>query len=119
MTRRRERGEGNVGCIIGLVILAVAVVLGMKIIPQRIAVAELQDFCEKTADQAFRMQDDKIAYEVLTKAQLEHLPVGKENIKVWRNQAEVFIEVRYTVKLDLLVTDYLWNVEHMVSRPLF
>jgi hypothetical protein len=27
--------------------------------------------------------------------------------------------VRYTVKLDLLVTDYLWNVEHMVSRPLF
>jgi len=45
--------------------------------------------------------------------------VTKENIKVWRNQAEVFVEMKYTVDLDLIVTDYKWNVEHKINRILF
>jgi hypothetical protein len=119
MRKWRERGEGNTGCIFGLIILAIVVVLAVKIVPTRIAVAELQDFCEQEAEQAFRMSDDKIAYEILTKAQDEHLPVTNENIKVYRNTAEVFIEVHYTVKLDLIVTDYVWKVETNIDRPLF
>ncbi|MGE5236213.1 MAG: hypothetical protein ACM3O7_07690 [Acidobacteriota bacterium] len=119
MRRWRERGEGNLGCIVGVIILAIVVVLAVKIVPTRIAVAELQDFCEKEAEQAFHYNDEKIAYDVLTEAENKHLPVTKENIKVYRNQAEVFVEVHYTVKLDLIVTDYLWKVEHNVSRPLF
>jgi hypothetical protein len=121
MARWRETGAGNVGCVIGLAILVVAVLIAVKVLPSRVAVAELQDYCEKTAEQASlpRMTDEKIGDMVLLKAQEEHLPVRKEDIKVWRDTAEVHIEVKYRVVLDLLIYDYNWDVEHRVDRTLF
>ena len=78
MAKRRETGAGNVGCIISLAILAVAVILAVKVIPTRVAVAELQDFCERAAEQASlpRHTDEIITDEILIKAQQENLPLG-------------------------------------------
>jgi hypothetical protein len=121
MAHWHENGKGNVGCIIGVAILAAAVLVGVKVVPTRLAVAELQDFCEREAEQASlpRFGDDKIADALLSKANEEHLPVKKEDIKVWRDQAQVHIEIRYRVALDLLVYQYNWDVEHKVERTLF
>jgi len=122
MARRSEFGKGNTGCFVGVVILAIGIVLAMKIVPQRIAVAEVEDFAKGLAEKASLRpytSDARIVDEILIKAQQAHLPVTKENIKVWRNQAEVFVEMKYTVDLDLIVTDYKWNVEHKINRILF
>lgn len=122
MTRRSEFGKGNMGCLVGLVILAIAVVLAMKVMPTRVAVAELEDFAKGLAERASLRpytDDQRIVDEIVIKAQKEHLPFTKENVKVWRNQAEVFVEIKYTVPLDLLVTEYKWNVEHKINRVLF
>lgn len=121
MRRNEQRGASNVGCILALIVLAVVVVLAMKILPSRVAVAELQDYCEKSAEQASlpHHEDDIISDQIMFKAQSLHLPVSKENIKVWRNPSEVFIEVKYTVPLNLIVTTYDWHVEVKVDRTLF
>ncbi len=121
MARWRERGASNVGCIVGLAILVVVVLLAVRVIPVRVAVAELQDFCETVAEQASlpRMSDQIIADQILLKAEEQHLPVSKENIKVWRDSADVHVEVKYTVPLDLYVYQYNWNVVHRVDRTLF
>lgn len=122
MARRGELGKGNTGCFVGVLILAIVVVLAMKVVPQRIAVAEVEDFAVGLAEKASLRpytDDGKIQYDIVEKAQKEHLPVTKENVKVWRNQAEVFVEIKYTVSLDLVVTDYKWNVEHKIARVLF
>jgi hypothetical protein len=121
MVRLRERGANNVGCIVGLAILAVAVLIAMKVIPARVAVAELQDFCEKEADAASlpRMTNEIIADQVRLKAEEQHLPVTREDVKVWRDSSEIHIEVKYTVPLHLIVYDYNWNVVHRVDRTLF
>ena len=52
MSRWRERGAGNLGCIIGLALVVVVVLIGVNVVPVRISVAELQDFCEKEAERA-------------------------------------------------------------------
>jgi hypothetical protein len=121
MARWRERGAGNVGCVVGLAILVVAVLIAVKVLPTRVAVAELQDYCEKTAEQASlpHMTNEKMTDLILIKAQQEHLPVRKEDIKVWRDTAEAHVEVRYRVVLDLIVYDYNWDVVHRVDRTLF
>jgi hypothetical protein len=121
MPRLRERGANNIGCIVGLAILTVAVLIAVKVVPVRVAVAEMQDFCEKEADQASlpRMTNQIMADQVKIKADEEQLPVSKEDIKVWRDTSEVHIEVKYTVPLDLLFYEYKWNVVHRVDRTLF
>lgn len=121
MANRREAGAGNVGCIISLALLAVAVIIAMKVIPTRIAVAELQDYCEREAEQASlpRHTDETITDEILIKAHQENLPVRKEDIKVWRDGSMAHVEVKYTVVLDLVVYKYNWNVEHKVDRTQF
>ena len=79
MAKRREIGAGNVGCVVSLAILVVAVLIAMKIVPTRVAVAELQDFCERAAEQASlpRHTDAIITDEILIKAQQENLPVAQ------------------------------------------
>jgi len=121
MAKLREGGAGNLGCILGLALLAAAILIGVHVVPVRIAVAELQDFCEKQAEQAGmpRNSDEKMADAIFMKAVEEHLPVQKENIKVWRDSGMVHVEVKYRVVLDLLVYKYNWDVEHKVERPLF
>ncbi len=121
MDRRRERGSNNIGCFIGLVLVLAVVFAGVKAVPVRLAVAELQDFCEREGEQASlpRFSDDKITDAVYSKAIEEHLPVKKEDIKVSRDASQVHIEVKYRVVIDFLVYQYNWDVEHKVDRTLF
>jgi len=121
MDRWRERGSNNIGCMLGLVLVIVVVFIGVKAVPTRLAVAELQDFCEREAEQASlpRFGDEKIADAIFIKAIEEHLPVKKEDVKVSRDQAQVHVEVKYRVVIDFLVYQYNWDVEHKVDRTLF
>lgn len=121
MARWGERGAGNVGCLVGVALLAVAVIVAMKVIPTRVAVAELQDYCEREAETASLPgnTDDKIADLILIKAEQNNLPVTKEAIKVWRDSSMMHVVVKYRVVLDLLVYKYNWDVEHKVDRTLF
>ncbi len=121
MSRWREKGASNIGCILALIVLGALIIVGIKVVPVRIAVAELQDFCEKEADTAYqpRNTDEKLTESIFRKAMEEQLPVNKENIKVWRDTGQIHIEIKYHVPLDLLVTTYDWNVEHKVDRVLF
>jgi len=121
MSRWHERGAGNLGCILGLALVAVVVVIGVNVVPVRVSVAELQDFCEKEAERASmpRNTDEKMVEAIFRKAMEEHLPVHKEDIKVWRDTGQVHVEVKYRVVLDLLVYKYNWDVEHKIERTLF
>jgi hypothetical protein len=121
MARAREKGSNNLGCRLGLVLVIVVVFIGVKAVPARLSVAELQDFCEHEAEQASlpRFSDERIADAIFSKAIDEHLPVKKEDIKVSRDQAQVHIEVKYRVVIDFLVYQYNWDVEHKVERVLF
>jgi hypothetical protein len=121
MVRRREIGGGNIGCIFSFVLLLVVIFVGIRVVPTRIAVAELQDFCEREAEQASlpRFTNEAIEAAIYQKAVEKDLPVKKENITVTRDGQRVKIDVKYHVMFDFGVYKYDWPVEHNVERTLF
>lgn len=126
MTKRRERGDGKLGCVVSLALLAVAIVVAVKAVPVRIAVAELEDFCVNQAERAsMRIErngqtaEQQIADAILMEAQKENLPVPKDHIRVWRDSEFEHVEVKYRVVIDFLVYKYNWDVVHRVDRRLF
>lgn len=121
MNRLRQRGAGNVGCLLGLVLFAVAVVIAIKVIPIKVAVSEFKDFTVKEAEQASlpRHTDEVIIAAMLQKAQQLKLPVGKEQIQIRRDQAMIYIEYKFRIILNLTLTKYNWDVSEKVERNLF
>jgi len=126
MTGRRDRGEGKLGCVVSLVLLAVAAVVAVKAVPVRLSVAELEDFCVRQAERASlhgerggKTVEEQIADGILLEAQKENLPVTKDHIKVWRDADWEHIEVKYRVVIDFLVYKYNWDVVHAVDRRIF
>jgi len=126
MTIERERGEGKLGCVLGLAVLVAAAVVGVKAVPVRLAVANLEDYCVHEAERASVMRErdgrspeQQIADGILLEAQKENLPVAKDQIKVWRDSEEEHIEVKYRVSIDFIVYTYNWDVVHRVDRNRF
>lgn len=128
MARRSERGEGKAGCVIGVIILGIALWIGIKVIPVRVAVASLQDFVEETAQKASLLRvgsgegdtkEKQIIYLITRKADQERLPVKADNIEVRLTDQRCNIIVKYHVTVDFGVYKYDWPVEHSVDRILF
>ena len=121
MARNHESGKGAAGCLIALLLVVIVGMIAYKAIPARIAVAELQDYCEEQAERASLsgFTDENIAKSIHRKAQELKLPVQAEDIKVQRDGGQVYIDVAYVVPLSFPGYTYRWEVTHDVERVLF
>lgn len=121
---RRERGEGQFGCLVGLVLLLIAGLVAYKLIPVKVKTAEMRDAVIDEAKSAGRHQNEKMA-EIITKNLLEkakqlELPVKPEDVHVERTQnSYVKIEVKYTVPVQFPGFTYNWNFRHYYENPIF
>lgn len=121
---RRERGEGQFGCLVGLVLLLIAGLVAYKLIPVKVKTAEMRDAVIDEAKSAGRHQNEKMA-EIITKNLLDkakqlELPVKPEDIHVERTQnSYVKIEVKYTVPVQFPGFTYNWNFRHYYENPIF
>ncbi len=116
-----QRGKGNVGCLVGLLVLALAVVVAMKVVPAKVAVAELKEFCERQAESASlpRNTDEAITNAILAKAKALNLPLKAEDLRVWRDGTNVHVELKYRVVVELPFYTYNWDVQEKIERVLF
>jgi hypothetical protein len=121
MVRERERGAGNFGCIMGILILVAGVIIATKAIPPKIAVAELNDFAVRQAESASlpHHSNQDITEAIIRKAQELKLPVDPENVTVSRNSEQVRVEVSYRVVIEFPFYTYNWDVKHKIERTLF
>lgn len=118
--RRGERGEGRVGTLIGLTVLALTIYLGYKVIPVMINAYTFRDYIEQeTRFAALRNRDEEVVKRVLKKAQELELPVDGKSIKVNRTQSRFDISVRYTIPIETPVYVYNWAFDERFSAPLF
>ena len=121
---RRERGEGQFGCLVGIILLLIASLVAYKLIPVKVKSAEMRDAVIDEAKSAGRHQNERMA-EIITKnltdkaKQLE-LPVDPANIHVERTaNSYVRIEVKYTVPVNFPGFTYNWNFRHYYENPIF
>jgi len=118
---RDERGEGRLGTLFGIVVLAVFIYLGVKIVPILINVYEFRDSIEEQARFAAlpRHDDEVVKHAILLKARELELPVGAKDVIVNRSSTRIDIQVRYTVPIETPVYTYKWSLDESLSAPLF
>ena len=118
--RRRERGEGRLGTLVGLAVLALTIYLGCKVVPVMINAYTFRDFLEQESRfAALRKKDDEVAKRVFAKARELELPVDAKNIKISRSPSRFDIAVKYTIPIETPVYVYNWAFDEKFSAPLF
>ena len=115
----RERGEGNFGCVIGIVVLLIAGLLAYKLIPIKVKTADLRDTVMDEARSAGAHNDNQIKNNILAKAKQLELPVAEENVKVRRQSSIVYVDVEYDVPVDLPGYKFNWHFRHTTENPIF
>ena len=115
----RERGEGQMGCLVGLVVMLIAGLLAYKLIPVKVKTADLRDTVMDEARSAGAHSDAKIRAEILSKAKNLNLPVTDENIKIRRQSSIIYVDVEYDVPVDLPGYTFNWHFRHTTENPIF
>lgn len=120
MPRRSERGEGNVGCILWLLGLALVALVAWKWVPVKIATTQLYDFMDEQAKfAAARTPPEEIAKAIVNRAHQLDIPLDKENVHVTRDGDRIFMDVEYTVPLEFPGYTYPWHFHQKLDRPIF
>ena len=116
---RRESGEGQFGCLVGLILLVAAVFIAFKIIPIKANMADLRQTCIDEGKSAGQHNDAAILKRILAKADEVHLPVTEDNVTISRQSNEITIDVDYTVPVQFPGYTYQWHAHHHVQNPIF
>ncbi len=119
---RFQRGEITPGCIIGLIVVVIAVVVAIKTVPVYMRVYEFQDEVTRIADKGNNIEwrdPKKMQQRLASKAQELRLPIPAEAIKVTRAEKYIEIKVSFDVELDYGVYQHVWHKDINQSRPLF
>lgn len=116
---RGQRGEGQFGCLIGLVFLAVVAFIAWKLIPVKIHAAEIRQEAIDQSKSAAMRSDEKIIYAIEQKADENHITLTSDNIKIERHANDIAIDVEYTVPIDFPGYTYNWHFHHHADSPLF
>ena len=121
MPRRRwERGEGNVGCILWLIALGLAVLIAWKAVPVKLQSTELYDYMDELAKfAAAHTPPEQLEKMILDRAKQLNIPLQKKDVKVERNGDRIFMDVQYTIPVELPGYTHQWNFRHKLDRPIF
>ena len=120
LSGNNQRGEGRIGLVITLAIVAIAIFLGVKFIPAKIAAYEFGDFIEKECRFAATRRDDaQIVVRIMDKAEEMDIPLKTKDLIVRRTKGEMIIKASYEQPLDLKVTTYIYKFDHEERAPLF
>ena len=119
MLRKRERGEGQFGCLVGLVLIAVVGLVAYRMIPVKVKAAELRDTIADEAKSAGIHDNKRILDAITAKAEQLDLPVRKEDIKLKRKDQMIYIEVEYEVPIEFPGYTYNWKFHQKTENPVF
>lgn len=119
--RRMARGEGKAGCIFWALVVLVVGLAAYKIVPAKIAVMQLEDRMEELAkhQQAAMKPTDWYEKNILRRAQQLDLPVKAEDIEVDKTGKRVVMDVKITIVIDFIVTQYPMSFDIHMDRDLF
>ncbi len=116
---RRQRGEGQAGCLVGLIILGIGAFIAYKVIPVKVKAAEIRGVVVDEAKSAGTHNDERIRGAILRKAREDNLPITDDNIKINRGNNEITVEVNYVVPIEFPGYTYNWHISHVAQNPIF
>lgn len=117
--RRRQGGEGNVGCVLWLLLFAVAGLICYKAIPVKINTAEFYDFIVDQAKFAGTAPSDAIKKSILQKAKEMEIPLDEKNLSVEKIADKIRVRCKFTIPLEFPAYTYEWNFNWEIERPIY
>lgn len=117
--RRSELGEGQGGCIVGLIFLALVIFLAWKFVPVKVRTAEMRQTVIDEAKMAGTHKDPRIRRIIMEKAADLDIPLEDENLIIRRRAQTIYIEATYTIPIEFPGFTYEWNIEHKAENPIF
>jgi hypothetical protein len=107
MDLRSPEGKGLVGCLLALVLFAVAIYLGITLGPIYYSNFNLENGVKTTASRAGAhfFNDAQIVTEILDLAKREEIRIKKDDILVDRFAGQVHIKVTYSVPVNFIVVE--------------
>ena len=117
--RHAERGEGKLGLIVMVLLLAAVIFVLVKVVPPRVNAYEFKDFMETYArTDCWSRTEEQMKKDLLEKAKTLNLPIKADDIKVQRSGANVRLRATFDVPVDLKVHtlvlhyDFTQDAEH-------
>jgi hypothetical protein len=117
--RRGELGEGQLGCIVGLIVFLAVIYVCYKVVPVKVKASELRGTIFDESKSAGSHNDARIRKAILAKANDLELPVTESDVKVSRRNEIIKINVKYTVPIQFPGYVYQWHFEHDAENPIF
>lgn len=117
--RRHESGEGQMGCIVGLIIMIAAGFIAYKMIPIKVKAADLRQTVINEARSAGTHTDKVISGLILNKAKELELPVTEKDLKINRAHSAISVTVEYTVPIEFPGYTFNWKFRHHAANPIF
>jgi len=116
---RRQRGEGQFGCLVGLVLLLLAGLVAYRMIPVKVKAADLRETVIDEARSAGHHKDPAIIGNIVSKAKMLDLPVTPEDVRIKRSNQYIYVDVEYTVPVEFPGYTYQWHFHHKAENPIF
>lgn len=119
--RRAARGDGKIGCVLWLAVVALIGYAMYIIVPVKVATSRFEDFMKEEAAFGSIKSLPQIEKDILAKARELQIPVTKDNLTVVRIREYITVEAHYEMVLDFFggAYKYVWKFDPVVKRPLF
>jgi hypothetical protein len=118
MRRSRQGGEGKIGLIIFILVIAAVVFFAVKIVPPKVNVSEMKTFTDELAlDWAMspsymRHNPEMIKKVIIEKAQELEIPLTEKQITAIKGGSKSTIQVKFELPVDFVVYTYTLKVDH-------
>ena len=116
---RGQRGDGNAGCLLGLIVLALAIFVAYKMIPPKIKAADLKQTIVDEAKMAGSHNNATIIGQITSRAREQRLAVTEDNIKISRGSGMISVEVDYDMPIDFPGKTWMWHQHIVAENPVF
>lgn len=118
---RAQDGKIQLGCVVGLCVFALMVLIGIKASPVMINVQEFRKAIESEAEKANRpgTTPAKVKRRIINRAEEIGIPLNPDAVIVKKSKSSITVHLEYDERIDFVFYTHEWRQVEDVDRVLF
>ncbi len=113
---RNQGGATLLGVVVGLAVLVIVAIAGVKIMTLYIHGGIILDAMNEAANFGELKAPEALQYDIFSRAQDARIPVALENVSVVRNGPYILIHVTYQESTDVFGYKYIYQFDKRIEK---